>query len=91
MADKSYGSGESLFMAVGSRLPESAAGLPLTADEAIEDGLDKYLVAWQTLMQAALAEGRISVGDYKKQTANVLHRVKQVRELYRKLVKAEAV
>jgi hypothetical protein len=91
IADKTYGSGESLFMSVGSRLPESTPGLPLTADEAIDDGIDKYLVAWQTLLQAALAEGRISQGDYKRQTVNTLHRVKQVRELYRRIVKAEAV
>lgn len=91
IADKSYGSGKSTFMSVGSRLPESDVGLPLSLDEVIDDGLEKYMAAWQTLMQASLVQGEIGSEDYKLATRKALRRIKQVRALWHKLSEAEAV
>ena len=86
IADKSYGAGQTDFMAVSSKLPEGTPGLPWDMEMVIGDGLDKYLAAWQTLLQAALASGRIEQGDYEEQTRRFLARVGKVRNLYKKLV-----
>lgn len=91
LSDKNYGTGSSSFMSIGSRLPDNAQGLPLSIDEAIEDGLDKYLAAWQTLMQAALANNQIESGEYVRQTKRYLRRIETVRRLYRKVLEAKAV
>jgi len=91
IADKNYGSGQSDFMSVSSRIPDGMPGLPMDMDTVIGDGLDKYFAAWQTLLQAALASGRIDQADYMEQTRRFLTRVEKVRVLYRKMVKAEAV
>jgi GTP cyclohydrolase FolE2 len=91
IADTSYGAGATHFTSVSSRLPDNVEGLQMSADEVIQDGIDKYLAAWQVVMQARLAESAISVREYKNETMRVLTRIKQVRALYKKLVQAEAV
>ena len=91
IADTSYGAGTTHFTSVSSRLPDNAEGLHLSADEVIQDGIDKYLAAWQVVMQARLAESSISAREYKNETKRVLLRIKQVRALYKKMVQAEAV
>jgi len=88
IADVSYGAGEKRFCSVSSRLPEGVEGLPLTTDEVIEDGIDKYFAAWQTLMQAALATNQIESSEFKAQTTSALRRIKKVRAIYRQLVAA---
>ena len=87
IADTSYGAGTTHFVSVSSRLPDTAAGLPMTEDEVIQDGIDKYLAAWQTVMQARLDETLITSQDYKDETRRVLRRVKQVRVLYQKILR----
>jgi hypothetical protein len=86
IADKTYGAGTAHFMSVSSRLPDSSEGLAMTCDEVIEDGLEKYLAAWQTLMQARLASTEITTEEYKTETRRVLSRIKKVKALYKKLV-----
>lgn len=90
MADKNYGSGQSDFMSVGSRLPETAEGLDMSIDDVIQDGLHKYFAAWQTLMQAAWASGRIDRDIYETETKNTLRRLKKVRALYKRVLQADS-
>lgn len=85
LADMNYGSGEKNFMSISSKIPDGAEGLPLDMETVMGDGLDKYFAAWQTLLQAALASGRISQTTYVKQTELYLSRIKKVRALYKKI------
>ena len=89
IADKSYGAGQTSFMAISSKLPEGTPGLPWDTDAVIGDGMDKYFAAWQTLLQAALASGQLTQAEYVEQTQRFLTRIKKVRALYKKLVERQ--
>jgi len=86
IADKTYGAGTAHFMSVSSHLPDSVEGLAMTGDEVIEDGIEKYLAAWQTLMQVRLASTQIETEEYKTETQRILRRIKKVKALYRKII-----
>jgi len=89
MSDKTYGSGTSSFCSVSSRLSDKADPVSMSMDEVVQDGVDKYLAAWQTLMQAALTTGQIESDQFQAQTKQALRRVGKVRALYQKIVKRE--
>jgi hypothetical protein len=78
-ADKSYGSGEGSFCNCQARYPE--AGLPPEQiSQAVDDGLDLYFAAWQTLMSGRYAVGVVDAKEYKEHMESATRRLGKVRE-----------
>lgn len=84
--DKDYGRGNGRFMSAFAKVPEGHPGQPLDDPEpVIQDGIDLYFAAWQSLMQTRAATGEIGLRDYAMETAAFRLRLNRVRELHQKI------
>ena len=82
IGNKKYGEGQSAFMSITSRLPEGAEPLQLTNDKVMEDGMEKYFTAWETLLQGLATSGSISGFEFKESLATALVRQQKVKAVY---------
>lgn len=81
--DKNYGNGNGRFMSASTKIPEGAEGM--SPDQAMKDGVELYLTAWQTMLQTRYATGEINLDEYKTQTAAFLIRIERIGQLYQKI------
>jgi hypothetical protein len=82
IGDKDYGKGESCFMNIQGRYPDSGQPIEEIID-VITDGLDMYFAAWRALLAGRFATGKITSEEFKDTLAAVTLRVDKTRKYLR--------
>lgn len=80
-ADTQYGAGTKSFLNLHARVPEGEAVPVDNPQEAISAGLDMYLTAWLTLMNArrAVKTVEMSKEDYDKYADSIKERIQRLK------------
>ena len=80
ISEKSYGNGSQSFMNIQGRYPN-----PAILEEVIEDGLNMYFAAWQSLLASRYATGVMLGPEFKKAIEDGKIRLEKVRKFLGKL------
>lgn len=78
VGDKEYGNGQSCFMNIQGRYPDSGQPFEELID-VVTDGLDMYFAAWRTLLAGRFATGKITSDEFKETLAAVSLRIEKTR------------
>ena len=81
--DKEYGNGSNSFMNISARYPEPGVQLEDLGD-VIDQGLDMYFAAWETMLSARYATGILAGNDYKTYLEEATKRIAKARKHLRK-------
>jgi hypothetical protein len=79
VGDKEYGNGQSAYMNLQARYPETGKPIEELGDTVV-DGLDLYFAAWKSILAGRSATGIIKGPEFKTQLETVTTRVNKVRE-----------
>lgn len=82
IGDKEYGNGQSSFMNIQGKYPESGQPLEDIID-VVADGLDMYFAAWRTLLAGRFATGKLSSEEFKSTLSAVTLRIDKTRSYLR--------
>ena len=82
VGDKEYGNGQSCFMNIQGRYPDSGQPIEEIID-VVADGLDMYFAAWRALLGGRFATGKITKEEFKDTLAAVTLRIDKTRQYLR--------
>lgn len=79
--DKSYGSGTESFMNASAKWGDV---VDPTIDDAVDQGLDLYMLVWKTLLAGRMATGVIDADTFRTQFNTTSERIEKVRKFLKR-------
>lgn len=79
--DKTYGNGSESFMNASAKWGDVADP---TLEDAVDQGLDLYLLTWKTLLAGRMATGVIDADTFRTQFTATSERIEKVRKFLRR-------